>query len=93
VQCTGINGNLVQPQCLLLPVLSFPTPTRDLRLSFVVPHFLIATLGLDALGALHAKRSHFVGELGRGRGLVRGSCVVGGGSWGRWLWKRRGSVG
>lgn len=28
-----------------------------------------------------AKRSHFVGGLGFGSGLARGSCVVGAGSW------------
>jgi hypothetical protein len=30
-----------------------------------------------------AKRSHFVGGFGFGNGFVRGSWVVGGGSWAR----------
>jgi hypothetical protein len=37
----------------------------------------------DWIPLARAKRSHFVGGLGLGRGLVRGRCVVGGGSWAR----------
>lgn len=38
----------------LLPILSFPHPSRDPRLPRIFPHFLIVPLGLDTFGAREA---------------------------------------
>ena len=59
----------------LLPILYLQLPSRDPRLPFVVPDFLVMQRELIPLARV--KRSHLVGGSGLGRGLVRGGALFG----------------